>query len=287
MNLNPLQEVEMLKPVLAEAAERFILPRFKNLKAEEIVKEGRFDEIVTVADEESSRFILAWCKSRFPGSFTEEELTDERFNYDALWSIDPLDGTDEFKHGKPGFCVQASLLARRPGGLYFPIAGLIYLPLERKFVYSTETEGPFLDDGEKRLIELPKTRDMAATQREQDPNQELGNFYEFLRQKGYEVQVLKTGGAGSTVARMLIGEHKPNLYIVTRRYSKEWDLSPSENAVARAGGWISDLYGNRFSYNRSNCYNERGFVVAVGLDKTEVISRLTKFGIEKLLNSKS
>ncbi len=279
-----LKEVNLLKPVIAQAADKFIVPRFRSLREEDILNKGRLDETLTIADTDASDFILSWCRERFPGSFTEEEISDDRFDYDILWSIDPLDGTDEFRHGKPGFCVQTSLLVKR-GGSYVPVAGIIYLPLEKRFVYGTENTGPFLDfNGKTKKIIARKTSGIIATQREQDPSPELDKFYQFLRKCGYKVKVIDTGGAGSTVAQMFIGMERPNLYIMPRSYTKEWDLSPSENCVSRAGGWISDLHGNQISYNRQNTKNENGYVVAIGLEKEEILARITEFGVNNILN---
>ncbi|MBI2172729.1 MAG: hypothetical protein HYT73_00775 [Candidatus Aenigmarchaeota archaeon] len=112
-----LSEVEYLKPAVTEAADMFILPRFRNLKDGDVLNKGDFDKTVTAADIETSTYLLEHCRKRFPGSFTEEDMDDRRFEHDVLWSIDPLDGTDEFRHGREDFGIQAALLEKRDGGI--------------------------------------------------------------------------------------------------------------------------------------------------------------------------
>ncbi|MBI2579569.1 MAG: hypothetical protein HYW27_01570 [Candidatus Aenigmarchaeota archaeon] len=280
-----LNEVEHLKPAVVEAADRFILPRFRNLEDGDVLNKGDFDKTVTAADMETSSFLLDSCRERFPGSFTEEDMDDRRFEHDTLWSIDPLDGTDEFRRGREGFGIQAALLERKNGG-YFPAAGFLYLPVRKTFVYATQSEGPFVDDGHViREIKVPISRNITGFQREIDISKELDEFYKFMRKKGYEVNSMNIGGACASVAQMLLGSPYPNLYICPRPYTKEWDTSPFENMIARAGGFISDLYGNQFTYNRHDVRNLNGFVICIGYEKGRVMSWIDEFGAENLLKA--
>lgn len=278
MSVDYLKEVEAIKPLIAEAADRFVLPRFGKLKEEDIVRKGRYDELVTLADTESSDFVLPVLRARFPGSFTEEHMSEDRFDHDIVWVADTLDGTDEFRHGHRGFCLQAALLKRR-SGLYVSVAGLIYLPLEKKFVYATESEGPFVDhNGKISKVAVPKADKIIATQREMDYSKELEAFYEFLRRKGYHVEVLHTGAAGATFVQMITGPIRPNLYVMPRPYTKEWDVSPADPVIVAAGGWVRTLDFDLFNYNRKNPKNERGYVAAIGHKEGLIKDLLEEFG---------
>lgn len=128
-------------------------------------------------------------------------------------------------------------------------------------------------------------RDIIGFQRDIDRSAELDEFYGFLRKKGYEVTSMDTGGAAANVAMMFLGMPHPNLYICPRPYTKEWDVSPFENMVAQAGGWISDIYGNQFTYNRRDVRNLNGFVICIGYEKGQVMGWINEFGADNILKA--
>ena len=73
-------------------------------------------DLVTIADRNVERLI----RSRLAGVFPEhgiygEEGTRERMESEFRWYVDPLDGTTNFAHGFPQFCVSLGL-ERRPAG---------------------------------------------------------------------------------------------------------------------------------------------------------------------------
>jgi myo-inositol-1(or 4)-monophosphatase len=64
-------------------------------------------DLVTEADKLSERAIVEAIRKRFPGHaiFAEEEVREEAAPGERTWFIDPLDGTTNFVHGLPLFCV--------------------------------------------------------------------------------------------------------------------------------------------------------------------------------------
>src|SRR5271170_5624110 len=73
-------------------------------------------DLVTEADRASERLIVDRLHSRFPthGVFGEEGSRD-RMESEHRWYIDPVDGTTNFAHRYPVFCVSMGLERRRPG----------------------------------------------------------------------------------------------------------------------------------------------------------------------------
>ena len=85
----------------------------------------------------ASRYILERIRVRFPGSYSEEQKYPDRFDYDYVWQLDPVDGTQEFYSGMAnGYAVNAALLHRQANGTYQSIAGIIYLPSSDTVWYS-------------------------------------------------------------------------------------------------------------------------------------------------------
>jgi fructose-1,6-bisphosphatase/inositol monophosphatase family enzyme len=279
-----LKEIEAIKPVLKRAARQAILPKFKKLKTSDFLEKGENKaQMLTTADLEASAILLAHCRKAYPASFSEEEITDLRFRAKTFWEIDPLDGTKEFVSKTDGFCVQAALIEKQ-NGVYLPVAGVIYHPLLDLFLYATRTEGPFLDNGRKTSVPTARVvyKEIIMDQRKVAPSPELGLFKAFLERKGMRASIVETGGTGDTVLRMFADEKSPNLYIYPRPHSSEWDLAPAEPIMKRAGGWISDLYGNEYAYNRRDTHNPGGYVISF-LPKEKIIAWIKEFGVENLL----
>src|SRR5947209_10961653 len=79
-----------------------------------VQEKGRFD-LVTDADLASEKVIRDYLADRFPGhEFLGEEaqahgVTRPKPDAPATWIVDPLDGTTNYVHGCPFFCVSVAL----------------------------------------------------------------------------------------------------------------------------------------------------------------------------------
>ncbi len=94
-----LQEVELL----AREAGKLLMTRYG--KAHDIKMKGEVD-LVTEADHLSEELILDHIKKLHPlHSVISEESGSNHIFSDHKWYIDPLDGTINFAHGIPMFCV--------------------------------------------------------------------------------------------------------------------------------------------------------------------------------------
>jgi fructose-1,6-bisphosphatase/inositol monophosphatase family enzyme len=118
--------------LMREAAERFILPRYRKLSSEEVAEKAAKD-FVTVADRESEACLLPELARLIAGSIGigEESVYRvpallDRLRDETVWLVDPLDGTSNFVEGRPDFAVMTSLLRRGKAvacWIYFPISG--------------------------------------------------------------------------------------------------------------------------------------------------------------------
>ena len=73
-------------------------------------------DLVTEADRASEKLIVSRLKAAFPGhGIYGEEGTREGLEAEYRWYVDPLDGTTNFAHGFPAFCVILGLERRRAG----------------------------------------------------------------------------------------------------------------------------------------------------------------------------
>lgn len=90
----------------------------------EIAEKGRRADIVTDADRASEAIVVARLRREYPqATILAEESGVHTGTNDERWIVDPLDGTTNFAHGYPLFCV--SIAYERGGEL---IAGAIFAP---------------------------------------------------------------------------------------------------------------------------------------------------------------
>src|SRR5713101_4824216 len=117
------QSLDLISPMQAMAREAGSLVMGYFRQRVKIEYKGAVD-LVTVADRKSEALILERIREQFP---THDVMGEEGARIETgseyKWYVDPLDGTTNFAHGFPVFCV--SLAVERLGQR---IAGVIYDP---------------------------------------------------------------------------------------------------------------------------------------------------------------
>ncbi|MEK6972478.1 MAG: inositol monophosphatase family protein [archaeon] len=140
----------------AKEAAKILLKYFGNIKKIEY-KTSKHD-FVTVADKESEKKIIEIIKKRFPehNFLGEESGTSNNSDKDSefCWIIDPLDGTTNFSHAYPYFCISIALQKSKE-----TILGVIYNPISKEMFVAEKGKGSFLNgkrinsSNKKKLIE--------------------------------------------------------------------------------------------------------------------------------------
>ncbi len=134
-----------IRDLMRFAAQRSMLPRFRNLAAGEVEMKGA-DDPVTIVDREVEAFLTEALTRLAPGVAVvgEEAVHADPSVLDHLkgqcWIIDPLDGTANFAEGKEPFGI---IIALADAGE--AVAGWIYDPVKDRFCHTRRGEGAFID----------------------------------------------------------------------------------------------------------------------------------------------
>ncbi len=114
----------------AKEAGKIILHYYsKNVNA---IKKDNTYNLVTKADLASEKKIISIIKDKFPDhSILTEESGSEIKKSDYCWIIDPLDGTNNFYHKFPMFCVSIALYKNDA-----PLLGVVFDPLKKELFYA-------------------------------------------------------------------------------------------------------------------------------------------------------
>jgi myo-inositol-1(or 4)-monophosphatase len=114
----------------------------------QVTRKGEVD-LVTDVDLELEELIREGITRRYPEHIVlSEEGEQEGRSQEAeyLWLVDPLDGTTNYVHGHPCFCVSLALAHRGE-----VLLGCVYDPLRNELFYATKGEGATLNGAQIRV----------------------------------------------------------------------------------------------------------------------------------------
>ena len=142
-----------LSPVLnimigaARDAAKVLRRDFYEVEALQVRKKGAAD-FVSKADIAAEEAIKAALSKGCPkyGMLLEEGGEIEGTDKSNRWIVDPLDGTTNFLHGMPQFCISIGLERDRE-----PFAGVVYAPILDEMFYAEKGFGAFMNDSRLRV----------------------------------------------------------------------------------------------------------------------------------------
>jgi fructose-1,6-bisphosphatase/inositol monophosphatase family enzyme len=232
--------LDQVAPLLHEAAERAILPRFRQLARHEI-EEKSPGELVTVADREAEAIIAERLERLLPGSraIGEEACAADPSLLDSLahgtvWLIDPLDGTANFAAGESAFAVMVALL--RDGTVE---AGWMFQPVTGRLARAELGSGAWLDG---RRIEATEAL----------PERLRGSMGRFMPDPlRLAVSARLTAGATLLPGLMSAGVEYPAIGAGERDFAFYWRTLAWDHAAGalflnEAGGRAARLDGSAF-----------------------------------------
>lgn len=236
--------------VMASAAlkaARGLLRDFGEVEQLQVSIKGPGD-FVTQADLKAERTLRAELARARPGfGFLMEESgamagSDPRHR----WIVDPLDGTTNFLHGIPMFCISIGL--ERDGEI---IAGVIYEPVRDEMFWAEKGLGAYVND---RRLRVSARRSLAESV--------IATGIPSIRAKvEHEIYLrsLAPVMAASVGIRRCGAAALDLAYLAAGRYDGywEWGLSPWDIAagaviVREAGGYLTDLAGGGGSMESGN-----------------------------------
>jgi len=178
------------------------------------------DNIVTNVDQRSEAMIIKALSGAFPEhSVLSEECEPINNPSYYKWIIDPLDGTTNFAHAFPFFCVSIALEYKRK-----IILGVVYDPMRDELFYAEEGKGAYLNN---KKISVSKTKDLSqsflATGFSYGLEGKCRNVRHF---RNFLVSSLAVRRAGSAALDMC--------YVACGRFDGFWemDLHPWDSAAA-------------------------------------------------------
>ncbi len=203
-------------------------------------------DLITDADRASEDYILRAIAQRFPGhAVLAEESGVARADGPYRWIVDPLDGTTNFAHRLPYFCVLIAVQERQPDNSFQTVVAVTHDPIRNEFYRAERGAGAFLNDERIRVSQTGRLIDaVLATGFAVDRlfNPERDNHPEFCRLSLVCQAVRRFGSAGLDLA-----------YIAAGRFDgfweyglHPWDMAGGALLVEEAGGRVTQVDASPF-----------------------------------------
>ena len=221
-------------------------------------------DLVTEVDRGCEELIVGMLRERFPGhGFLAEENDYGRGDSACTWIIDPLDGTTNYAHGFPWFCVSIALEIGGEVKL-----GVICHPMMDELFTAVKGEGTFLNGRPLRVSRrAPLKGCLLATGFPYDRTRDNeNNFAHFVDFQMAARAVRRAGAAALDLAYVAAGR----LDGFWECKLKPWDVAAGQLLVAEAGGRVTNHAGEPFSI-----YDHR-ILASNGLIHDEMVELLKK-----------
>lgn len=264
--------LDELQSVATQAAlEAGELLREKWAKPRQISEKG-FRDLVTDADRASQTLITGLIQSYFPnhGFLVEEEAVNLPTNGPVIWVIDPVDGTTNYSHHIPTYCVSIAAM-KRPSpqtNLSGPeiLIGVIYDPMRNELFQAAANQGATLN-GNKIQVSTISSLEQAVIAFDWSHHPEKRQTTLNMLQKiAHNVHTLRAIGSAAlalawVAAGRLEGYFNLNL--------KPWDFAAGKLLIEEAGGRVEILSGAPWNVE------DVGSIVGNGRVSPEQIVNLT------------
>ena len=230
-----------LKDIAIKAAKKAGKLLKENLNKEKKIEFKGEVDLVTELDRAAEGLIIEILKSGLPesGILTEEREEIVALN-DYRWIVDPLDGTTNYAHSYPVFCVSIAL--EKKGEV---ILGVVYDPnLEELFV-AEKGKGATLN-GEEIIVSgtTDLARSLLSTGFPYDIRKSPDNNLNFFASFALKAQAIRRAGSAALDL----------CYVACGRFDgfwelklKPWDVAAGGLMVLEAGGKLTDFKGKPFS----------------------------------------
>jgi myo-inositol-1(or 4)-monophosphatase len=209
-------------------------------------KEGQETNLVTEIDKKAEATIIGKIKRHYPDhDFLGEESGAAEIKSEYRWIIDPLDGTVNYTHGLPIFCVSIGL--EHKGTI---VLGVVYDPSLDELFTAERGKGAWLN---KKRIEVSKSATLIESlvvtgfpyTVNKNPEPDITHFRNFV----VEAQAVRRLGSAALDLS----------YVAAGRFDgfwegslNPWDMAAGVLLVTEAGGTWTDYVGAP-----SNVYNKQ------------------------------
>jgi len=229
-------------------------------------KSGQERNLVTEIDKRSEQMIIETIRKHYPNHdiLAEESGSTQGKSSEYKWVIDPLDGTTNFTHGLPVYCVSIGLELK--GEI---IAGVIYDPNFDELFTAEKGKGAFLNNKRIKASETKSLNNSLLVTGfpyniTENPDNAVEHFINFLMSAQ---AVRRMGSAAIDLAYVACGRFDGFWEVALH----PWDMAAGSLLVTEAGGKMTGFSGEEFSIYKQQMISSNG---SIHREMLEILSKV-------------
>jgi myo-inositol-1(or 4)-monophosphatase len=213
----------------------------------------RRSDLVTEADRRSEKLIVESLRRHFHDHrMVAEEGGGQQTDSEFCWYIDPLDGTTNFAHGFPVFCVTLGLAFRGE-----VVAGVAYDPTRDELFAAEKGSGAYLNDQRLHVSKAARLDDcLVATGFPPFATNHDLNIEFYFRFTELSHGIRRAGSAALDLCSVAAGRFDGFWELKLN----PWDKAAGSLMVAESSGRVSDVAGRPFNLLGDDIFASNGLV---------------------------
>ena len=219
-------------------ASKILIRDFGEIEKLQVSVKGPGD-FVTAADKKVEKILIdELTKARPNYSILSEEIGEVKNDNEFRWIIDPIDGTANFLHGIPHFCISIGLEKNKE-----IINGIIFDPIKDEIFTAEKGNGSYLNNQRLRVSGRNKLKDSiiftGGPKYESKEKDLVLEEYKKFSSNVY-IPIRKMGSAALDMAYVAAGRCDG----FWQRNLNYWDIAAGIILIKEAGGFVSDFKGS-------------------------------------------
>ncbi len=207
------------------------------------------NDFVTEIDQAAEAAIIETLLTAYPGhGILAEESGSEHGAKDSefVWIIDPLDGTTNFIHGFPVYCVSIALAVK--GKIE---QAVVYDPTRNDLFCATRGRGAYLNDRRIRVAKRTRLQEcLISTGFPYRPGDRLKPYLNMLGEIMSQCAGVRRPGAAALDLAYVAAGYSDGFFEIGL---KPWDVAAGSLLVTEAGGLIGNLTGEADFMDHGEC----------------------------------
>jgi myo-inositol-1(or 4)-monophosphatase len=208
----------------------------------EIDTKSNESDLVTRTDKECEAEIQRIVLAQYPDHAFLGEETGNSGSSRHRWIVDPLDGTVNYAHGFPFFCVSVALEIDAQVAV-----GVVFDPNRNETFTAIKGGGAFLNDKPIRVSHAPTLeggRTMLATGFPYDKSEALRMLEAFKRFLDFGLPIRRPGAAALDLCYIACG--RLDGFYESKLHA--WDCAAANLVIQEAGGTVTNFRGEPYQY---------------------------------------
>ena len=213
------------------------------------ISQKQVNDFVTEVDHASEKVIIETLLTAYPGHgilAEESGNTHGAQDSDYVWIIDPLDGTTNFIHGFPVYCVSIALAVK--GKVE---QAVIYDPSRNDLFTATKGRGAFMNDRRIRVSKRTRLEEcLISTGFPFRPGDNFKNYLNMMADVMQRTAGMRRPGAAALDLAYVAAGFTDGFF---ETGLKPWDVAAGSLLVTEAGGLIGNFTGEADFMDHQEC----------------------------------